>query len=368
MTYEQALKVLTQKQSLGIMPGLSRIEKILEDAGNPQEKLKIIHIAGTNGKGTVSKIISQSLIDAGFKIGRFSSPWVCDYREQIEVNNKYIDKSVFASLVGEYSQYDATEFELLTVIMFIYFEMSKVDYAVIECGMGGLEDSTNAFSSPFACVITSVSEDHTNFLGNSIIEIAENKSGIIKKNTNVILYPNPKTEEVFEKKCKSENARLYKIPDYNSIKLNNIASAKKCLELCGVNKVCNYPFLPARQERIGRFILDGSHNPSAAMALADVLKEEAKAVCVLGMMRDKNIEEYIKIISPFVSELVLCSPSNSRAASCEELFGYADKYCDKITKAQSPLEALKIAEKKTNGLILICGSFFLARDLREYLF
>lgn len=368
MTYEQALKVLTEKQSLGIMPGLSRIGKILEVAGNPQEKLKIIHVAGTNGKGTVSKIISQSLIDAGFKTGRFSSPWVCDYREQIEVNNEYIDKEVFAELVSDYSQCDATEFELLTAIMFIYFKMSNVDYAVIECGMGGYGDSTNAFSSPFACVITAIAEDHTSFLGNSIIEIAENKSGIIKRNSNVILYPNSETEAVFERKCKSENARLYKIPDYNSIKLNNIATAKKCLELCGVNKVCDYPVLPARQERIGRFLLDGSHNPSAAAALADVLKDGAKAVCILGMMRDKNIEEYLKIISSCVSEFVLCSPSNSRAASCEELCVYAQKYCDKITKAKAPLEALKIAEKKTNGLILVCGSFFLARDLRKYLF
>lgn len=143
MTYENALKILVNKQSLGIKPGLERIKALLENMGNPQNDLTVIHIAGTNGKGTVSASIADYLINAGYKVGLFTSPWVLDYREQIQLNHAFISKDAFAEYVEEYADCDATEFELLTAIMYKYFSDEKVDFAVVECGMGGLGDSTN---------------------------------------------------------------------------------------------------------------------------------------------------------------------------------------------------------------------------------
>ena len=160
MIYNEALNFILGKQSLGIMPGLTRIMNLLETMGNPQNEIKIIHIAGTNGKGTVAKTINNALIDSGHKVGLFSSPWIDDYREQIQINNEFISEEDFASYVDKYKDNDCTEFEFLTAIMYKYFADSKVDYAVVECGMGGKGDSTNVEQSNIS-VITSISLDHT---------------------------------------------------------------------------------------------------------------------------------------------------------------------------------------------------------------
>ena len=190
MIYDEALNFILGKQSLGIMPGLTRIINLLETMGNPQNDIKIIHIAGTNGKGTVAKTINNALIASGNKVGLFSSPWIDDYREQIQINNEFISKEKFASYVDKYKDNDCTEFEFLTAIMYKYFADSKVDYAVVECGMGGKGDSTNVEESNIS-VITSISLDHTAFLGNTVERIAEEKSGILRKNSTCVLYPNP---------------------------------------------------------------------------------------------------------------------------------------------------------------------------------
>ena len=167
MIYDEALNFILGKQSLGIMPGLTRIMNLLEIMGNPQNDIKIIHIAGTNGKGTVAKTINNALIDSGYKVGLFSSPWIDDYREQIQINNDFISEEEFASYVDEYKDNDCTEFEFLTAIMYKYFADIKVDYAVVECGMGGKGDSTNVEQSNIS-VITSISLDHTAFLGDTV--------------------------------------------------------------------------------------------------------------------------------------------------------------------------------------------------------
>ena len=137
MNYNQSLDYITKKQSLGIQPGLSRISALLERMDNPQDKIKIIHIAGTNGKGTVANYIACSLAANGFKVGLFTSPWIFDYREQIQINGEYITKEDFAFYVSKYNENDCTEFEFLTAVMYKYFSDNNVDYAVVECAMGG---------------------------------------------------------------------------------------------------------------------------------------------------------------------------------------------------------------------------------------
>ena len=358
MIYNEALNFILGKQSLGLMPGLTRIMKLLETMGNPQNDIKIIHIAGTNGKGTVAKTINNALIDSGNKVGLFSSPWIDDYREQIQINNEFISEEDFASYVDKYKDNDCTEFEFLTAIMYKYFADSKVDYAVVECGMGGKGDSTNVEQSNIS-VITSISLDHTAFLGDTVEKIAEEKSGILRKNSTCVLYPNPDIEHIFEGKCKN----LVAVNEHGDFKKNNLATANAVLELLGVPTVEQCAELPARQEYIGSVMLDGAHNKNGAQALEPYLPN-GKVTAVIGMMKDKDVDGYLSIIAPHLNRIITTTPNNPRSMPAEDLKQLAQKYCNDVVVADSSNEAVALAKQDEN-FKLVCGSFYLAREVRN---
>lgn len=360
MTYENALNILINKQSLGIKPGLERISALLEEMGNPQNELKIIHIAGTNGKGTVACTIADTLIENGFKVGLFTSPWIMDYREQIQLNGDFISEEELAYYVEKYQQNDCTEFEMLTAIMYRYFADKKVDYAVVECGMGGANDSTNVEKENLA-VITSIALDHTDFLGDTIEEIAREKAGIIKENCTCVLYPNPKVEHIFEQICKEKNAKLVKndcdISDSFCAK-NHTTAAYALFELgLKVNVTLSAPFGRQSYTKNG-IMLDGGHNVDAASALKPQLDNN---IAVIGMMRDKNVDGYLSIVAPHCKKIIATTPSNPRAMSARELAEIAKKYCNDVIVIDLPVDA--VAYGKEHGLDLICGSFYLIRDI-----
>lgn len=361
MNYSNALDILIKKQSLGIQPGLARISALLNVMGNPQDELAVIHIAGTNGKGTISATTADCLMKAGRKVGLFTSPWVIDYREQIQINHHFIPEETLADYVSKYKDYDATEFELLTAIMYKYFADEKVDYAIIECGMGGLEDATNVESDNIA-VISAISLDHTNFLGDTIEKIALQKAGIIKENSDCILYPNPECANIFEKICADKNTTLLKVEDKGNVVDNTIDTVQWIMAFANtgenviVKEVIN---LPARQEKIGKILLDGGHNPSAAKYLADKLCDE---IAVIGMMADKDVETYLSIIAPRCKKIITTTPSNPRTMPAERLAEIAKKYCCEVIAIDNPVEAVK-----QKDVTLVCGSFFLARDVRKTL-
>lgn len=364
MNYNEALNFIIEKQGLGIMPGLLRIEALLSKMGNPQNILKIIHIAGTNGKGTVASTLAQCLTDNGFKVGLFTSPWLEDYREQITVNGEYIPEADFAKYVTEYGKEDATEFELVTAIMYKYFADVNVDYAVVECGMGGKGDSTNAISTPVLSVVTSVSMDHTNFLGNTLEAIATEKAGIIKQNGTIVLYPNPNCENIFENRCRETDSRLIKVEDKGDFKMNNLETVKSCLKELGIDSDVQLKKLPARQEYIAdNIMLDGAHNADGALALAKYLPTK-KITAVIGMMRDKDVDFYLKTIAPHCKKIIATAPSNPRSMNADELAYLASKYCGDVVSISNPHDAINEA-KKDFDFILVCGSFYLARDIRK---
>lgn len=363
MNYDAAIDIMQKKQSLGVKPGLSSVSSLLSKMGNPQEKVKIIHIAGTNGKGTVANLIANALADCGLKTGLFTSPWVVDYREQIQINGAFIPKERFSEYVAEYENEPVTEFELLTAVMYKYFADEKVDYAVVECGMGGALDATNAFTHPELAVITSVSMDHTAFLGNSVKEIAAQKAGIIKNNSVCILYPNPECEEVFERRCAETGSRIIKIPPQSDFKKNNIAVAKECIAYLRRCARVEYPSLPARQEMFGGIMLDGAHNENGARALLNNLPPE-HITAVISMMADKDCNAYLKIIAPRCRKIITTETSNPRTLAAQNLAEIAGRYCNSVTYEKNPHKALELA-KKENMFILVCGSFFLARDIRK---
>lgn len=360
MNYNEALNFIVSKQSLGIKPGLERISALLEAMGNPQNKLNIIHIAGTNGKGTIANTIAGTLAKAGYRAGLFTSPWVTDYREQIQINGSFISKDDFAEYVCRYQDADATEFELITAIMYKYFYDKGVDYAVVECGMGGKGDATNTEKKNIS-VITSVSLDHTAFLGDTVEKIALEKSGIIKQNGICVLYPNSECEFVFEEVCRKKSAKLIKVKETGEWLNNNLSVIKEVLKL--VIGDCDFSVsqLPARKERIGDILLDGGHNTDAAKFLEISLSDNE--VAVMGMMADKDIDGYLSVVAPKCRKIITTTPNNPRAIPAEELKKLAEKYCSDVIAINNPADAIK-----ENGITLVCGSFFLARDIRKYLF
>ncbi|MDE6124997.1 MAG: hypothetical protein K2G22_07215, partial [Eubacterium sp.] len=284
---------------------------------------------------------------------------VIDYREQIQINNQFISENEFAEYIEKFKENDCSEFEFLTAIMYKYFADQGVDYAVVECGMGGREDATNVEDGNIA-VITSISLDHTAFLGDTIEKIAEEKAGIIKENGACVLYPNPKCEHIFERVCKEKNARLIKVEDCKHWPQNNIATINKVLNLILGDCEFRLAELPARKERIGSILLDGGHNTDAAKFLEHSLSDDE--VAVIGMMADKDIDGYLSIVAPKCRKIITTTPDNPRAISATELKKIAEQYCSDVIAIDNPADAVKQA-----GVTLVCGSFFLARDVRKYL-
>lgn len=368
MKYNDALNFILKKQSLGIKPGLERILKLLEKMGNPQNRLKIIHIAGTNGKGTVAKTINDTLLNSGCKVGLFTSPWVNDYREQIQINNRMISESSFAEYIERYKENDCSEFEFLTALMYKYFADENVDYAVIECGMGGKGDATNAEKNNLA-VITSISLDHTDFLGNTIEDIAREKAGIIKENAACILYPNKAVEGIFEQVCREKNAKLVKVSENDDFMANNLNTAAAAICELGFDTAVNLSHLSARQEVIGsKMLLDGGHNLDAAKALVkNPFFKENVSVAVIGMMKDKDVEGYLSVVAPKCRKMIVTTPSNPRSMPAAELANIAKKYCGDVMVIDNPIDAVDFA-KESKQRFLVCGSFYLAREVRKELF
>ena len=239
MNYNEAMKYITEVGNFGSNYGLERTFRLLELLGNPQDNLKLIHVAGTNGKGSTTAMITKMLNGLGYKVGMYTSPFLEEFEERIQINGENIPKDVLAELVTYIKPYidkvkeegygHPTEFEMITVLMLLYFEREKIDFGVVEVGLGGRLDSTNVII-PIVSVITSISFDHTNLLGNNLREIAGEKCGIIKRNIPTIVFP--QQEEVMDvviKKCEKENSKLY-IVNFNDAQLLDIVKGDKTFQ------------------------------------------------------------------------------------------------------------------------------------------
>lgn len=364
MTYESALHALLHDSSPGILPGLERIETLLHHLGDPQNDYKVIHVCGTNGKGTVSALLARSLQAAGYTVGLFTSPYVDDYREQIQVNGHYIGKQDFADCFAAL-QGQGSAFEKLTAMMYLYFSRRRVDWAVVECGMGGKNDSTNVLAHPALCVFTSISLDHTAFLGNTVEEIAREKAGILKPGCCAVVYPEEPAQTVLQNICRRQGVACYSPPDQGDFRKNNFETARLALSLLGVSSIVPYPQLPGRLEKIGRFLLDGSHNPAAAKALARSLPAGQPITAVVAMMRDKDCEKYLQTVLPHCSRVIVTSCGEARSMPAEELHRIAERFCSDCVSVAAPQDALALAQQSAEDMILVCGSFYLCRALRK---
>ena len=220
MNYTGSVEYIHSLLRFGIKPGLERISELLSLLGNPQEKVKAIHIAGTNGKGSTSTMTANILKNAGYRTGLFTSPYVINFRERIRINGEMIPEDALAETVSRVKEKidilneqgtEITEFEAITAAAYLYFAEEGCDFAVMETGLGGRFDATNVITKPAICIITSISFDHTDILGDSLEKIAFEKCGIIKRNCPVVTSENQSSEamQVIKKTCEEKSSPLF---------------------------------------------------------------------------------------------------------------------------------------------------------------
>lgn len=413
MNYKDSVKYIHSLLKFGMNLGLQRISALLNELGNPQEKLEFVHVAGTNGKGTTSTMLSGILCAAGKKTGLFTSPYVFDFCERIQINNKNIPHDDLSLVVEKVKNAcdrlsakgtEPTEFEAITAAAMLYFYEQKCDAVVLEVGLGGRYDSTNIIPCPKAAVITSISLDHTKILGDTVEKIAAEKCGIIKNGGTVITTSeqNEKALSVIKDTVKEKNGRLLigdvsaaeilsedifgteisyngltvKIPLVGRHQVENTVGVITAARALGISdefikKGIESTVIHARMEIISRspvIMLDGGHNPECAAALENVLVRFAgdKSITVLiGMMADKDTKDYLAAILPHCKTAVFTKPSNPRAEDENVLLREGKCFCRDVVSVKDPKDAYKKAESlvKNGDMLLVCGSFYLLSDI-----
>ncbi len=406
MTYTEALEYIHSICWLGSRPGLERITELCDKMDNIQDKLKFIHIAGTNGKGSTSSMLTRILVNEGYRVGTFTSPYVYRFNERMAVNGEPIPNDDLARIIeiikplAESMQDPPTEFELITAAGFLYFYEQKCDIVVLECGMGGRLDSTNIIKKPLLSVITGIALDHTAFLGDTVEKIAVEKAGIIKDHSPVIYGSMPEgCEKIIKVKAPDavacDYSRLsnlslslegasFDVEGYNErfkLKLvggyqpRNAMLAITCAEKLGIDKtsifkgICETTW-PARFEILcsePTVIYDGGHNPQGVDAAVDTVKElfEGKINVLSGVMADKDYD-YIASRIALVADKVYCvTPDNTRSLPAQE---YAEAFKRQGVTASffdSMNEAVTAAyndSKKEKRPLLGLGSLYMYKE------
>ena len=375
--YEKAIALLTSQGKFYINLGRDRISAILDLMGNPQRKLKCIHVAGTNGKGSVCAIISTVLKEAGFKVGLFTSPHLFRYTERIQIDGKEIEEEIFAEKIfkiqelSEKNNIHLTEFEILTALMFEYFAENNVDFAVIEVGLGGKYDSTNVIENPICSVITTIDLDHTERLGNTIEKIAEEKAGIIKKDCPIVINKNNKGFEVI--KSHAENDQLFIANNLMlgemslkgihqqenlNLALSAILLAVPDIKITTIQSALKHVVHHGRFEYFEdkKLLVDGAHNPNGIRALRQNLEayfKNYKLRFIFGCLRNKDYPQMIKLLFKENDEIYFNHFNHQNSATFEEL----SKVCD------YPAKEYTGELPEFDGITVVCGSLYMIANV-----
>jgi len=419
MNYNQTLNYIHGRpRSNAAAPTLARIRDLMSRLGNPQNSLKYVHIAGTNGKGSVAAMTASVLRAAGYRAGMFTSPYLEDFRERIQINGQMISQADLCAVTEKVKAAEdarneegldpVNEFELVTAAAFEYFAAQGCDIVVLETGLGGRFDPTNIIEAPEAAVITHIAKDHTAILGSDLVTIAGEKAGIIKGGSAVVVSPNDEeVKEVLVSACIAAGAGYDVVsldePDNCTVSADGFAFTHKGLTICcpllGHHQLANgltaYAALkalsrrgfeisdeamvqgfasavwPGRMELMNKapiVLLDAAHNPDGAAALADALDTlfpGKEIVAVMGMMADKDWKTCIDILAPKCKTIIASSSEMERSLNPENLVQYASRYCSCI--AGKDLEnAIKTGFDAVpdDGLLLVCGSVIMAGQAR----
>ena len=382
---------LAARRRFCMRPSLDAISGVCAALGDPQKELRAIHVAGTNGKGAVCAMIDACLRAGGLRACRYTSPHLVRINERFFVDGKPVDDATLERAADKVFHADSdtnsqlTFFEALTAVAFIAFSEAKCDYAVLETGLGGRLDATNV-CRPELCVITKIGLDHCDWLGDTVEKIAAEKAGIIKKGVPIVLGKNdPEVIAVIKARASevcapfiyaSDMADESEIPDgfslegaFNRENAVTALAALKVLKKGSRDGLSNVVW-PGRFQRVGRFIIDGAHNPPAARALAAALSKYAPfagsvPTLVAGFCGDKDVDETLRILAPLVGKGIAVRTNNPRSLAPEELArkmesaGIPAISCDSIHLA---LEKMGSVPSGSRADTLICGSLFLAGE------
>ncbi|WRS27657.1 folylpolyglutamate synthase/dihydrofolate synthase family protein [Oscillospiraceae bacterium MB08-C2-2] len=400
------------------VPGLSRITQLLERMGNPHKKLKFVHIAGTNGKGSVSAMLESVLREAGYKTGLFTSPFIHHFGERMQVEGIPISHEQVEELaswmtgLAQDMEDPPTEFEVITAMAMAYFQRSGCDIVVLEVGMGGRLDATNVIDRPEAAVITTIGLDHTTELGDTLEKIAGEKAGIIKAGCPVVLYPQQaEVEAVFQAVCRERSAALHKVSateilpanfdlngqtfDYGSQhglkisllgqhQLKNAATVAETVSVLAaggwkIPETALYGGLekarwPGRFDVLRRspvVVVDGGHNPQGAQTVAENCRlyfPGKKLLFVVGVLADKDSYGIFSPIFPLADKIFTVSPNIPRALPADQLRDRLSQYHPHVTACGSIREGLEAAlrEAQEDDVICALGSLYMVGDIRRY--
>lgn len=404
MNYNEAIEYIHSIPRFVRPLGNEKLGRLLAEMGDPHKKLKFVHVAGTNGKGSVCAMLAETLKRAGYKTGLFISPYIEVFNERIQINNEFIPDAVLAEYVtdaaGLMGDDTVSEFAFITAVAMKYFSDESCDIVVLETGMGGRLDATNIIDMPEVAVITSIGMDHMQYLGNTIEEIAAEKCGIIKPGCEVVTAPNKRVLEVVEAAAAQANARLtvcetaiprqyrftYKTWTYHSAldgtyQAENSAVVIETIDVLrrrgweisatALDEGFRNVHHPARYERIREnVIIDGAHNPDAMRELKKSLADEGRdVVLVLAMMRDKSFEMCIHTIAGTASAIVATELDMERSLTAAEVKRIADNTEADCVAEPDIEQAIKtaIGMAGRRGLVCICGSLYLAGEARRIL-
>ncbi len=415
MTIEESLAKLFSLHTFGVKLGLENIQGFLKYIGNPEKKLKAIHVAGTNGKGSTSAFLSSILQELGNKTGLYTSPHFVRYNERIKINNNEIPDAYVADFISEHDKYIAehqlTFFEVTTAIAFQYFADEKVDYAVIETGLGGRLDATNVIV-PIASVITSISLDHTHILGDTLEKIALEKAGIIKPLVPVFTgLLESEAANVIEQRSKELSCNYFKLLDYiikrkDSIELYteeievddftmplrgdyqkyNAALAGLVISKIfdtddyfhlerGIRNVISNTGLEGRYEFYNTqpdIIFDSAHNPDGVRNfLSEFTKDFTKysrKVLLFGAMKDKAIKEMFNELKNYFDEIRVTDIKYERAAKAEDLINLAKETGISVLKEANSADFIRsFRSQEKNNCLVVLGSMYLLGEIKSCL-
>lgn len=417
MNKDAALQFIHSTEWKGSCQGLERISELMNRLGNPQNHLRFIHVAGTNGKGSVCAMLSEILTAAGYKTGLFTSPHMHVVNERMRINGTDIPDDELTTLVEAVQpQVQAmtdkpTEFELITAMAFLYFQKQGCDIVILEAGLGGRLDATNVILTPEIAILTNIGLEHTRELGDTLTAIATEKAGIIKPGGTVVTYPLPaEIESVFEAVCQKNHAVLCKTAvesitvhqqDWNGQRfdwkqyrdlhvrllgqhqLYNALVALEALEQLN-NKGWNIPeaairtglsqvVWPARLEVLNAkplFLLDGAHNPQCVEMLSAYLAgafPEEKIVFLTGVLADKDYEQMMASVAPYAKHFVCLTPDSPRALPAEALADFLMQKGLAAATADTIQKGIEIALKEANGgPVVAFGSLYMASDIQSH--
>lgn len=425
MNYDEAQQFLKDLTKFGFNFGLGRIEELLRRTGDPHRKVKVIHVGGTNGKGSTCAMVERILREAGYKTGMFTSPHLHSYCERFRVNGEEIPGERLADILTRLRPHleqmvaedfeQPTEFEVSTALGFLYFYEEQVDFLILEVGLGGAIDSTNVVV-PLVSVITNVAMDHMDYLGNSVREITEIKAGIIKEGVPLVTAADdPEALAVIQQVCgeksapmtlvgrdvswyitrKAETGQRFDLhtqaQDYKDIQIPmvgdhqvvNAATAVAVIEALGeagyavaeavIKKGLSKTLWPGRLEMVStapRVLLDGAHNLHGALTLAKALKEiyhYNRLILVIGMLGDKEREKVIAQLAPLTGAIIVTKPNSPRAGEWAQMADYARRYVKEVYVIEDIHEAVRKGMELCgqDDLVCVAGSLYMISEARE---